>query len=194
MIFFLAGLVVFAFILRIVERPFWVYLGKIEFESYFLPLWFVFITMTTIGYGDFFPITLMGKITVVFAALWGTFICSLIIVCFHGLLSLSNDQFTVFTNIIKSRSAIKFIESAYLLHWKKLKTSNIRELRMRYSYLHKEMISNFYEFKNMRIGSKSIYNSNDGVYYNRKMIKEMKKILSKMDRLDKMLDDTKKNI
>jgi hypothetical protein len=56
------------------------------------------------------------------------------------------------------------------------------------------MISNFYEFKNMRIGSKSIYNSNDGVYYNRKMIRKIRKISSKMDRIDKMLNDTKQNI
>lgn len=194
MFFFMGGLIIFAFMLRIVERPFWVFLGRIEFENYFIPLWNVFITMTTIGYGDFYPITLMGKIIVVFAALWGTFICSLIIVCLHDLLSLSNDQFNVFTKIVKSRSAMKFIESAYLLHWKQLKTSNIKESKMRYSYLHKEMIGNFYEFKNLRNGSKSIYNTNGGIYYNRKMIKEMKRILLKMDRLDKMIDETKKKI
>lgn len=194
MLFFCAGVVIFGFMLRIFDRPFWVQKGSIEFDSFFVPMWTVFVTMLTIGYGDYYPITFIGKIIVYVGALWGVFICSLIIVCLQGLLDLSNDQFLVFTKILKSRTAMKFIESAYLLHRKKTRAVNKREFKLKYSYLNIDMLQNFYEFKNMRNESKSIYRSNGLMHYNMKMIKEMKKIHQRIDKFELMIDDAKKRI
>jgi len=194
MLFFCAGVIVFGFMLRIFDRPFWVQKGSIEFDSFFVPMWCVFVTMLTIGYGDYYPITLIGKIIIYISALWGVFICSLIIVCLQGLLDLSNDQFIVFTKILKSRTAMKFIESSYLFHQKKSKVTNKRELKLKYSYLHNDMLQNFYEFKNMRNESKSIYRSNGLMHYNLKMLKEMKRIHQRVDKFEVMIDDAKKRI
>ena len=63
---------------------------------------------------------------IVFASLWGVFICSLVVVCLYGLFDLSNDQFLVFIKIIKSRVAVKFIEDVY--KFKRTKLSNKRKL------------------------------------------------------------------
>lgn len=194
MLFFCAGVVIFGFMLRIFDRPFWVQKGSIEFDSFFVPMWTIFVTMLTIGYGDYYPITFLGKIIVYVGALWGVFICSLIIVCLQGLLDLSNDQFTVFTKILKSRTAMKFIESAYLMHRKKLKATNLKEFKLKYSYLRVDMMQNYFEFKNMRNESKSIYRSNGLLHYNMKMIKEMKKIHQRIDKFELMIDDAKKRI
>jgi len=194
MLFFCAGVVIFGFMLRIFDRPFWVQKGSIEFDSFFVPMWTVFVTMLTIGYGDYYPITFLGKVIVYFGALWGVFICSLIIVSLQGLLDLSNDQFIVFTKILKSRTAMKFIESAYLQHRKRKRVTNKREFKLKYSYLHVDMLQNFYEFKNMRNESKSIYRSNGLMHYNMKMIKEMKRIHQRVDKFELMIDDAKKRI
>jgi hypothetical protein len=194
MLFFCAGVVIFGFMLRIFDRPFWVQKGSIEFDSFFVPMWTVFVTMLTIGYGDYYPITFLGKVIVYAGALWGVFICSLIIVCLQGLLDLSNDQFIVFTKILKSRTAMKFIESAYILHRKKMRVTNKRELKLKYSYLYVDMMQNFCEFKNMRNESKSIYRSNGLMHYNMKMIKEMKKIHQRIDKFELMIDDATKRI
>ena len=36
--------------------------------------------MTTVGYGDIYPITPFGRVIGVIAALWGTFVISLLII------------------------------------------------------------------------------------------------------------------
>ena len=36
--------------------------------------------MTTVGYGDIYPVTVFGRIIGVIAALWGTFVISLLII------------------------------------------------------------------------------------------------------------------
>lgn len=180
-LFFLASNIIFGFVLRVFERPFWALKGRLEFEYLSNSVWLVFITMLTIGYGDFVPYTFGGRMICMLAGLWGTFICSLVVVCLYGLFDLSNDQFLVFVKIVKGRSAIKFIESAYLLRRKRvLERRNKNETKDDYD----GMIQSFNEFKNMRNESKSIYRSNGLLFYNMKLLKEMKKVLHKFDKLE----------
>jgi hypothetical protein len=190
--FFFGSVLIFGFMLRIVERPFWVEKGRIEFDSYLNPMWCSFITMLTIGYGDFSPITTLGKVVVFFIGLWGVFISSLIIVCLHGLLDLSNDQFLAFTKILKSRVAIDFIESAYLFHRNKNLYSRKNASKTKEGY--KNMLDNFKEFKNMRNESKSIYRSNGLLHYNMKLLKAMKKLNQRMDKIEYDIESAKKKV
>ena len=43
-------------------------------------MWCTIITMTTVGYGDFYPTTHMGRLVGVMACMWGTFVISLMVV------------------------------------------------------------------------------------------------------------------
>lgn len=188
--FFVGSVVIFGFMLRIVERPFWVQKGRIEFDNYGVPMWCIFVTMLTIGFGDFAPLTVWGKFITFIAALWGVFICSLIIVCLHGLLDLSNDQFNVFTKILKSRVAVKFIESAYYFHKNRFLISKKHLLNTKKNY--RDLIKLYHTFKNMRNESKSIYRSNGLLHYNMKLLKEMKKLNHRIDKFEIDVDAVKR--
>jgi hypothetical protein len=185
--FFLASVIIFGFVLRIVERPMWVEKGRIEFETFINPMWCMVITMLTVGYGDFYPLTKLGKCIGFLGSLWGVFISSLIIVCLHGMLELSNDQFLVFVKIIKSRIAIKFIENTYAFHKSRKTPANVLGAKIDYY----SMVESFYEFKNMRNESKSVFRSNGLLYYNMKLLKEMKKINMRVNKFESDIENAK---
>ena len=86
---FLLQIVMLTFTLRIFERPFHNSLhiengdkekGDRSFDRIFNSLWCVVITLTTVGYGDFTPGTTYGKLIVMVASIWGTFLISLMII------------------------------------------------------------------------------------------------------------------
>ena len=43
-------------------------------------MWCIVLTMTTVGYGDIYPMTILGRVIAVIACLWGTFLTSLMVV------------------------------------------------------------------------------------------------------------------
>lgn len=58
------------------------------FDNYINCIWCVFITMATVGYGDYFPKTVVGRFICVFAAISGIIISSLLIVSLSAYLTM----------------------------------------------------------------------------------------------------------
>jgi voltage-gated potassium channel len=54
-------------------------------------MWNVLITMTTVGYGDVYPITNGGRLTSIVSALWAVFFVSLFTVFIHNTLLFSES-------------------------------------------------------------------------------------------------------
>ena len=54
--------------------------GDFQWRYYWNACWCTFISMTTVGYGDFYPVTTLGKAAVVANCFWGNFLVSLIVV------------------------------------------------------------------------------------------------------------------
>lgn len=54
-----------------------VFLKQAQFFNLF---YFIIITLTTVGYGDIQPETIPGKIIIMFCALWGAVMISLVVV------------------------------------------------------------------------------------------------------------------
>lgn len=54
---FLVTLFLFAYLIRIFEMPRFRLDGDDTFDSYFNSVWFTVVTLTTVGYGDFSPLT-----------------------------------------------------------------------------------------------------------------------------------------
>ena len=125
-------IVVLTFTLRIFERPYHNSLyvengdwekGDRSFDHIFNSLWCVVITLTTVGYGDFKPGTTYGKLIVMVASIWGTFLISLMIISLQQVLDMSLPQKKAFHNLLLTRKAAKSITSSmsYYLKKKKLK-------------------------------------------------------------------------
>lgn len=55
-------------------------------------IWNVIITMTTVGYGDIYPKTTMGRIIGVIIALWGLFLVSIFTVTLSNLFTFTPGE------------------------------------------------------------------------------------------------------
>lgn len=73
------SVLILAYLLRIFELPYGVTVGVVTWWSYFDAIWCTIITMTTVGYGDVTPCTVLGRIIAIAAAILGTFLVSLLI-------------------------------------------------------------------------------------------------------------------
>lgn len=96
---FFTSIFMFAFTLRICERPVNLILGEengMDFESVENSIWCVIITMTTVGYGDFYPRTLFGRILDIIIAIWGIFIVSMMVVVLSNTLESNNFLFYLY--------------------------------------------------------------------------------------------------
>ena len=76
------------------ERPF-VPLNGVELDSWWNSIWCTIITILTVGYGDFTPKSLIGRIIVIFSAFGGAFLLSMLIATFSSLLSFDEGERTV---------------------------------------------------------------------------------------------------
>lgn len=90
---FLTQLVVLGFGMRVAEgniirENINLNLSLTGFEQYANCFWCVFITMATVGYGDYFPVTTAGRLVGVFAAVSGIIVSSLLIVSLTAYLTM----------------------------------------------------------------------------------------------------------
>ena len=61
--------------------------NSMDFSYLINCIWNVIITMTTVGYGDYFPKTLLGRIWTIACAIWGIFIVSCLVVVLTNLVT-----------------------------------------------------------------------------------------------------------
>ena len=77
-----SSIVIFGFATRIFERPYTHDNSDqdLNFDYVWNSMWLIVLTMTTVGYGDFYPRTHMGRFVVVLACFWGVFLVSMMVV------------------------------------------------------------------------------------------------------------------
>ena len=68
----------------------------IEYKAFENGIWNVAVTMTTLGYGDYYPVTHLGRFICCMTIFCGQFLESLTIGTLYSVASLSNDQKKVY--------------------------------------------------------------------------------------------------
>lgn len=78
----------FAFLIKICESPLQKVLPDegMDFSLIENCIWCTVISMTTVGYGDYFAKTLLGRCLTVVIAIWGNLIVSMLVVVLTNLL------------------------------------------------------------------------------------------------------------
>jgi potassium intermediate/small conductance calcium-activated channel subfamily N protein 2 len=82
--------------IRIVEGPVW-YLDNdsINFNVIQNCIWCVVVTMTTVGYGDYYPKTNLGRFILMLAVYTGTTLVSFMVVALQNYLKFTDNQIKV---------------------------------------------------------------------------------------------------
>lgn len=124
-IVFVCSAIVACYIMTLFERPILFVDSKDEareFGNIGTSLWLIFVTMTTVGYGDYTPKTIGGRAVGVIICIWGMFLTSFFTVTLQNYLEFGAGEKKSFLLLEK-------------LHYKeKLKTDAIKALATLYRY------------------------------------------------------------
>jgi hypothetical protein len=71
--------------------------------------WVIILTMTTIGYGDIYPVTHLGRISAVLACMVGVFIISLFVVALNNTTEFKETEFNAYKSITLKREIGKIL-------------------------------------------------------------------------------------
>ena len=134
---FLGTIAIIAYVFRIFEYPFLVRNNGEPSGSlyqYYNSIYLTIITITTVGYGDFKPITVCAKLLIMITAIWGAFMISLVVLTVSSVFDLKKNQLRALKQIRATRSAAKTITAAMKFFQAKKKYYNTK------SRLHPEMM------------------------------------------------------
>lgn len=106
--FLIPGVIIFGLLLRIFERPMMLQ----DFDSANNAFWSTIITMTTIGYGDAFATSVLGRLMTIFSIFWGGIILSLTFVTVGSVLQLKPNEKRAYNAIVLGREAAYAIGGA----------------------------------------------------------------------------------
>ena len=67
-----------------------------DFDLISNTFWNIIVTMTTVGYGDFYPKTAVGRMVGICIAFWGVFIVSLFVVSLSTMLEFDSGELKAF--------------------------------------------------------------------------------------------------
>ena len=102
----------FSYIIRIFERPYFYQMDSLEFSGIGSSVWFVIISMTTVGYGGIFPSTVPGRALTIIAVLVGAVILSVLISVIDKSLNLQDNEKEALKVTIEKKRACRVIKTA----------------------------------------------------------------------------------
>lgn len=109
--------VVLGILLRMFEILYPIQNNQMNYNFYTNGIWNIIVAMTTIGYGDFYPRTHIGRFIVVVSIIIGTLLISLTIVALNRMTSFENNELQAY--IILSRLKVRrVLEKVYLKNLK----------------------------------------------------------------------------
>lgn len=111
-----SGVCIGGFCLRIFEKPYMDGTSNGGFDNLGNCMWFIMVTMTTIGFGEFYPVSVPGRLIGVLACGWGVLVVSLMMYGATNLLMFDPGQEKSFALHLRLKFKEKFkILAAYVL-------------------------------------------------------------------------------
>ena len=83
---------------RINEKASTIY-GNLDWDSFENSLWYITIIITSVGFGDIYPQTHLGRVTSMIVMLIGNFLLSILIVKLKGFTAMNEKQFSAYKQI-----------------------------------------------------------------------------------------------
>ena len=154
MVLLLISVTVFGLGIRVYERPFSEdnFDETQQFKYVWNSMWLTLMCMTTVGYGDIYPFTHVGRFLCVYACLWGVFLVSLVIIVLATKLEFSSGERRAFLLLnryaaqdrakIEAGLAVKY---AVLADWNKKQGERQKESWVKERIRHH--LDNFKEFR-----------------------------------------------
>lgn len=99
---------------RICENPLTRVVTDMQF-NYINSMWTVVLTMTTVGYGDIYPRTTLGRLVIFFCSIFGVIVISLIVVTVQNSLEMSNVESKAYTVVKKMQLTSTMRERAAMV-------------------------------------------------------------------------------
>ena len=98
-------------------------------------MWNVIITLTSVGYGEFYPKTFYGRIVGIIICFWGVFIVSFFVVTVTNMLNFSSSEEKAYNLLLRlfyktelKKGAIGVLQSAFAHRNAKIDDPNNTEL------------------------------------------------------------------
>lgn len=111
-ILYLGSILLFAQGIRICEAPIARVTEEMNHFDYINAIWSVILTMTTVGYGDIYPRTTIGRVVYFLCAMFGVVVVSMIVVTVMNMLEMSSTESKAFTVIKKTTSRKNLIHKS----------------------------------------------------------------------------------
>lgn len=81
-------------------------------SPYLTSMYYVMITLTTIGYGDYFPKTTEGRLVTMIAAVWGAVLISLFVSATQDIFFMKEQEYNAIDLVDMSRASARVIVKA----------------------------------------------------------------------------------
>ena len=121
-IFSILSALFFGCTIRIFERPYYSSLGLLDYSTLNSSLWCVIITMSSVGYGAMYPVTVPGRFLNILCIIVGAFLLSLLVSLIAVGMMLEDNKKEALAEIAEKKRAIRVISTA-------LKYNQTRNLR-----------------------------------------------------------------
>lgn len=102
LLFFVMSTLYCSICIRIFERDLDQYTNQI-FSNFYNCIWYTIITMTTVGFGDFYPDSLLGKLIGILASFVGVILMSISVITVSNLVNFDNQEYNTFIIFEKSK-------------------------------------------------------------------------------------------